>query len=358
MDEIAYTPKMPLQPRPVFIIGAGGIVQDAHLPAYRLAGFPVEGILDLDKEKASGAAVKFGIRTVFDNLREMVRSAPAGVVYDMALPAHSIIRTLQQLPRGAAVLIQKPMGGSLEEAKEILRITRERNMVAGVNFQLRYAPFINAARHIIEQGWIGPLCDIEINVNVQTPWHLWTFLNKAPRLEILYHSIHYIDLVRNLLGEPGGIYAKTTRHPLSPDLAAVRSNIIMDYGEFIRANILTNHSHDFNGRYQQAYIKLEGPKGAIRIHLGLLMDYPVGQADKIEYIVRREDGESTWEPIPVEGSWFPHAFIGPMAQVMAAAEGSIDKPDNSVEDAVHTMACVEAAYRSSSMGGISPEGLL
>jgi predicted dehydrogenase len=358
MDDIAYTPEMPRNPRPVFVIGAGGIVRDAHLPAYRLAGFPVEGILDLDKEKATDLAGKFGIRTVFDDLREMIRAAPPDVVYDMALPAHSIIRTLQQLPRGAAVLIQKPMGGNLEEAKEILRITREKGMTAGVNFQLRYAPFINAARYIIRKGWIGPLHDVEINVNVQTPWHLWTFLNKAPRLEILYHSIHYIDLVRNLLGEPESIYARTTRHPLTPDLAAVRSSIIMDYGEFIRANILTNHTHDFHSRYQQAYIKLEGAKGAIRIHLGLLMNYPEGGPDKVEYIIRREDGKSDWEPVPMEGSWFPHAFIGSMAQVMAAAEGSIDKPDNSAEDALHTMACVEAAYQSSAMGGVRPDGLM
>ena len=43
---------------------------------------------------------------------------------------------------------------------------------------------------------LGELNDIEINVNVFTPWHLWDFLTNAPRVEILYHSIHYIDLVK------------------------------------------------------------------------------------------------------------------------------------------------------------------
>ena len=31
---------MPSRLRPVVVIGAGGIVRDAHLPAYRMAGFP------------------------------------------------------------------------------------------------------------------------------------------------------------------------------------------------------------------------------------------------------------------------------------------------------------------------------
>jgi len=54
----------------------------------------------------------------------------------------------------------------------------------------------------------------------------------------------------------------------------------------------------------------------------------------------------------IDGSWFPHAFIGSMAQVMLAAEGKIDAPDNSVEDCIHTMACVEAAYMSAEKSGV------
>jgi hypothetical protein len=36
---------------------------------------------------------------------------------------------------------------------------------------------------------------------------------------------------------------------------------------------------------------------------------------------------------------------------MLAAEGKIKRPDNSVEDCIHTMACMEAAYKSSEGGG-------
>ena len=35
---------------PIAIVGAGGIVQYAHLPAYRKAGFPVVGLFDRDGE--------------------------------------------------------------------------------------------------------------------------------------------------------------------------------------------------------------------------------------------------------------------------------------------------------------------
>lgn len=342
---------------PVYIIGAGGIVNTAHLPAYTIAGYNVQGIYDIDCAKAAVTAEKFNVPHVFSNLVAMVNHAPANAVFDMAVPGKQMMPLLQQLPDGAAVLLQKPMGENYDEAKQLLALTRDKKMLAAINFQLRYAPYITAARNLIDKNLLGTLNDIEVNVNVYTPWHLWDFLQQSPRVEILYHSIHYIDLVRNLLGNPQSVYAKTTRHPAMPELAAVRSNIIMDYGDMIRANILTNHCHNYGEPKQHSYIKIEGSRGAIKINFGALINYPRGAADSFEYVLLNENAEPEWKEMAIEGSWFPHAFIGSMQQVMLAAAGVIEKPDNSVEDCIHTMACVEAAYLSSMQGGIKPGAL-
>jgi len=345
---------LPRHPKPIILIGAGGIVNDAHLPAYRLAGFWVAGIYDTDREKALRTAERFDIPLVYLTPQDMLDRSPRSVIFDVAVPGSQILPVLQQLPDGAHVLFQKPMGDDLAMAREILDHTRSHRLTAGVNFQLRYAPFINAARHILAQGLIGDLVDIEVNVNVYTPWHLWKFLYSLPRVEILYHSIHYIDLVRTFFGNPESIYAKTVQHPGMPELASVRTSIIMDYGPMIRANILTNHSHDFGLQQQHSYIKLEGTRGAIKIRLGVLMNYPHGVPDSFEYCVVENGKPREWRTLEIAGSWFPHAFIGSMSQLMLAAEGAIERPDNSVEDAINTMACVEAAYESSAQGGIRP----
>jgi predicted dehydrogenase len=330
----------------ILIIGAGGIVQSAHLPAYKLAGFTVKGIYDTDTAKAAGTAAAFSIPHWYDTLNGLLKTADKNTVIDIAIPASGIIEVLQQLPDGMSVLMQKPMGESLQQATEILHLCRRKKLNAGVNFQLRYAPFIVAAKNLINSGLLGELCDIEVNVNVYTPWHLWEFLFAAPRVEILYHSIHYIDLVRNFFGNPSGIYAKTVKHPDMMQLASVRSNIIMDYGDRIRANILTNHAHKFGLQNQQSYIKFEGTKGAVKIKMGLLMDYPKGVADEFEYILWQEKDQPEWKRLNLEGSWFPHAFIGSMAEIIKSKNGETALPDNSVEDCIYTMCCVEAAYQS------------
>jgi predicted dehydrogenase len=135
-------------------------------------------------------------------------------------------------------------------------------------------------------------------------------------------------------------------------LASVRSNIIMDYGDMVRANILTNHCHQFGMEHQHSYIKFEGTQGAIKINMGLLVNYPHGVPDQFQYITMTGHEPGKWKTLAVEGSWFPHAFIGSMEQVMQAAANVIPKADNSVEDGIYTMACVEAAYLSSDRGGV------
>ena len=51
---------LPSFPKPIVIIGAGGIVNDAHIPAYRKANFEVLGLYDIDRKKVLHTAKKWG----------------------------------------------------------------------------------------------------------------------------------------------------------------------------------------------------------------------------------------------------------------------------------------------------------
>ena len=137
---------------------------------------------------------------------------------------------------------------------------------------------------------IGELHDVEVRVTCHMPWEIWTFLFGIPRMEVLYHSIHYVDLVRSFLGEPAGVYCKTVKHPRQMQLASTRTAIAFDYGDVKRATITTNHGHDFGPRHQESYFKLEGTEGAIKGRIGVNLDYPRGAPDNLEYCVRRADG--------------------------------------------------------------------
>jgi len=351
----ATAPRLPATPFPILIIGTGGIVKDAHLPAYRIAGFPVWGIYNRTRPRADALAAEYGIANVFDDLDAAIAAAPENVIFDLALPASLFAETLRRLPRGSHVLIQKPMGENLEQAREVLEVCGELGLHAAINCQLRFAPFVTAARNIIAQGMIGDLIDMEMRLTTMTPWELFPFLNGLPRVEIVYHSVHYIDLMRSFLGDPRSIHARTVSHPQHPQLASVSSSIILDYPDPVRATITTNHLHRFGPKHQESYLKWEGTKGAIKARVGLLMNYPHAVGDLFEYCLLDDAGNpGEWQSLTLEGSWFPEAFIGSMAQVQCHKEGSLAHMLTDVSDVIHTMEAVEAAYASSARGGVKP----
>lgn len=102
---IPYKPVLPESPRPICIIGAGGIVNDAHLPAYRMAGFEVASIWNRSRPRAEALAAKFGVPQVHDTIEQQVAAAPPDAVFDIAIMAAQFAETLEKLPDGAPVLI-------------------------------------------------------------------------------------------------------------------------------------------------------------------------------------------------------------------------------------------------------------
>ena len=330
----------PKSPRPIVIFGAGSIVGDAHLPAYAKGGFPVAGVFDPDHAKAEALAAKWNVKA-FGTVEEALSVPDA--VFDLATPPAAHASILSRLPEGAAALIQKPMGSDLAAATEILSISRGRHLKAAVNFQLRFAPMMLALKDAVDKGYLGEVVDFDAWLALATPWGLWPFLKGLPRIEIAMHSIHYLDFIRGLLGNPRGVHAKTIGHP-NHEVAQTRTSAILDYGDRVRCALSVNHDHDFGRKYQACEFRICGTRGAAYIKLGVNLDYPRGEPDEI-FI--RPAGGTDWVEVNLEGAWFPDAFLNRMANLQRFASGEDEVLVGSVEDAWQTMALVEAAYQSS-----------
>lgn len=338
---------LPFQPRPIVIVGAGGIVNDAHLPAYRKAGLPVAAIYDIDEDQSRKTAERFSIPRVYTRLEECFENPDA--VIDVAAPPQAAPDIVGAAPSSTTVLIQKPLGVNLAAARQIRALCREKKLCAAVNFQLRFSPAMLALRHALDRGLLGEVLDIEFRLQVYTPWHLFPFLAHLDRVEILVHSVHYMDWIRSVLGDPRGVYARTVGHPAWPDLASTRTSAILDYGDQVRACLSINHNFRSEPRHQGATMTLTGSRGAAVVELGLLLNYPEGEPESLEFIADGHD----WTSVPLVGNWFPDAFIGTMANLQRYAAGEDHVLHTNVDDAYKTMAVVEACYQSDAQGGVA-----
>ena len=201
--------RKPKKPSPIVIFGAGSIMNDALLPAYKQAGFKVQGIYDPDIQKANELSRRFNVG-IFNTAEEA--SKQKNVIFDLATPPQAHASILKKLPERSGVLIQKPMGSNLNEATKIVEICNNRSLKAALNFQLRFAPMMIALKDTISSGLLGKV-DFDAWLALDTPWSLWKFLENLPRVEILLHSIHYFDFIRSILGNPNGVKAKTLGFP-------------------------------------------------------------------------------------------------------------------------------------------------
>ena len=344
---------MPSQPRPITIIGAGGIVRDGHLPAYRKIGLPVAGVFDVNSDTARQLAHDFDVPMVHVTLEGAIAACGTDGIFDLALPPTAILGTVERLPEGSVALIQKPLGPNLAAARAIVAALDARSVTAATNFQLRFTPSMLAIRDAARKGLFGEVVDIEVRLAVYMPWELWSFIPHLDAVEIPLHSVHYLDWIRSLLGEPESVYAKAVKHPRYPDLADARSSVILDYGDQVRCCLSLNHTYNYGPKHIEATIRVEGTKGAAHLTVGYLIDYVKPVPEKLEMIV--EGG--AWTPVPLLGERVPDAFGAVMSNLQRYVSGEDAVLDTDVHDSIKTMALVDAALKSSRLGGVVPEAI-
>lgn len=328
------------------VIGAGGIVLGAHLPAYAKAGLPVHAITDIDRSKAESVAETFGIEVVYDSAEQLLADSNIEVV-DIAVPASEQPALLTAaLTAGKHVLAQKPLATSLEVAQQLAEVAHSSGLLVGVNQQMRFDEGIAAAHAMVEKGWIGTVSGMSITVNLDTPWHLWDWAQSMERLEIMVHSIHYHDVIRWFLGEPRTVFAVAGHTEGQEPVGETRTVSTFSFDSGAVAVVHANHVN--RGGDNTAEFRIDGSEGSIRGTLGLLYDYPDGRVDTLELRSHSLPTDG-WVPYPVTQRWIPDAFIGTMGGVLAAiaGDGEVRSP---IADNVRTVAIVDALYRSIESG--------
>lgn len=325
--------------RPIVSIGAGGIVRAAHRPAYRAAGFEFAGVFDVAASASARLAREIGVER-YATLDEAFRQRD--VVFDVAVPPSELAAILGAAPQGSVLLVQKPFGRDLREARALAAIVRRRRLVVAVNFQLRFSPAVLRLRDLLARRRLGLIREAAVRVVTYTPFERWSFLRDAPRLEILYHSIHYLDCARALFGEPISVAAWAREDAAHPTLADTRSSIDVEFADGVRFSVETTHGSRVARAKRTSELHVTGARGSARIVLGVNLDYASPPPDEFSVTLRERT-----QSVALSGSWFPDAFAGTMTNLQRFVAGLDARLESSVADAVLTMALVEACYRSS-----------
>jgi predicted dehydrogenase len=146
------------EPFRIGIVGAGAVVQVAHLPVLRKTkGVEVRALCDSDLPKARALADRFGIKDTFDDIEELLRYEALDAVL-IATPTHlHEAHVAAALAANLHVLVEKPLAVSAAGAQRIVRAVEKRDRVVLVGMTHRYRPDVQIVRGFVQSGELGTI---------------------------------------------------------------------------------------------------------------------------------------------------------------------------------------------------------
>lgn len=129
----------------------------AHLPALKMFPdkFEVVGVANTSLASAQKAAEAFGIPHAYPDPQALVDSPDIDlVVITVKVPYHHEL-VMRALNAGKHVYCEWPLGNTLEQAREMADVARQKGVVAVVGTQMRVAVEVIYLRELIESGFVG-----------------------------------------------------------------------------------------------------------------------------------------------------------------------------------------------------------
>ena len=346
-----YRPRLPRRRDfRIGCVGAGFIMADCHLVAYRQAGFNPVAITSRDPARAQDVAQRHGIPRVHATPAELIAD-PDVEVLDIAVPPDvqpALIReAVQHADHIRGILAQKPLAMTVAEGRELVDRCAGAGITLAVNQNMRYDQSVRALKDILGRGWLGEPVLATIEMRAIPHWMPWS--ERLPSLSTFIMSIHHLDTFRYWFGTPDRVLASTRPDPRTRFPHDDGINLyVLEYDGGCRASAWDDvwAGPAREGAEGDIYIRwrVEGTDGLARGTIGW-PGYPARAPSTLDFTTKRQPGywlSPRWPEV-----WFPDAFVGTMAQLLCAVEDGTE-PAISGRDNLETLAlctAVRAAAR-------------
>lgn len=213
------------------IIGAGGIAQSRHIPAFLELQDKVEltAVHDMNEQRASEVAEKYGIPYVFKNYHDLFKEVDA-VAICTPNKFHCEI-SVAALEAGVHVLCEKPMAITTAECERMVEASKKAGKHLLIGYHYRYTEAGQLAKKAVMNNEIGDPLVVRVQAlrRRKVPgWGVFTNKDLQGGGSLIDFGCHMLDLAIWLLGEQepvelmGTTYNRLSKSP----------NQINDWGIF------------------------------------------------------------------------------------------------------------------------------
>ncbi len=350
------------------IVGTG-FAKTVQIPAFqKIDGAEVVSVASGQQENAEKVARNFNIAHFTGDWRETVRRDDVDLICITTPPIFHREMTLFALEHNKHVLCEKPMAMNADEAREMLEKSKEKNLLALIDHELRFLNGRRKAREIIQSGEIGKIRHAKYNFraphrgSADSPWNWWSDVESGGGALGAIGS-HVFDSLRWFTGaeisdvfcqlqthvkerpdaKSGAMKRVTTDDELNMILRFADSQLTTDATANVSCSMVEYPAY-------QNRIEVFGTRGAIRVEYD--GEFFIGKA-----------GEEAWQKISIElnesvegarPTGWNNGFLTFAAEIVKALRSGKTTVENAATfaDGYQIQLLLDAARKSDKTGAI------
>ncbi|QDU75400.1 1,5-anhydro-D-fructose reductase [Bremerella volcania] len=269
-----------------------------HANAIRqTAGVELAAIAARSEASAAAAKDAYPDAVVFTDYRQMLETVDLDLV-DVVVPSHLHHEIgMAVLAAGCHLLLEKPMGTSLAQCDDLLRLAQEKNLHLAIGHEFRLSSLWGKVKSLIDDGYVGTpqYALVELSRN---PYRQgsdgWRYDIERVGNWILEEPIHFFDLARWYLGgngEPQSVVALANSRQVDHPELQDNFSALVNFGGGAYAVV----SQTLSAFEHHQTVKVTGTKGALWASWSGSLD----RTRHPTFSLRGFNGEAV-EDIPVE----------------------------------------------------------
>lgn len=305
----------------VAMIGAGGMANRVHYPSLAsFADVEIAAICDLDQQRLTATANQYEVEHRYTDYRKMVEEIAPNAVYVIGPPHMMVDIWIWCLSQGLNLYIEKPMGITLHQARNLHYLAEQKGCITQVSFQRRSCPMVVQLHNECLKR--GPI------VHAECAFYKW---EPQPYLQARDHmmddGVHAIDTLRWMCGGEVVAIESRCKRIGTPDINFISAFLHFDNGAMgVMLNSWTSGRRIFKVEMHAPGICVEAE------HEGKGRLYADGDTKGIEFDTRQVAGSDAF-----------HVYGGFQAKnrefIDAVKSGT--QPASCFADAIKTMEVAE-----------------
>ncbi|MFS0821489.1 Gfo/Idh/MocA family protein [Bacillus sp. 1P02SD] len=191
-----------------------GIISFAHPHANGYAhalkdieGVEIVGIADNDQTRGKNGAERYQTK-YFRDYEELLQQDLDAVIITSENSNHRE-HVVAAAKAGKHILCEKPIATTVEDAKEMIEVCKQHDVILQTAFPVRFNTAITRAKQIVENGELGQIFAIKGTNRGTNPGGWFIDKEQSGGGAVIDHTVHVVDIMRWVMGtEVREVYAE------------------------------------------------------------------------------------------------------------------------------------------------------